>query len=220
MPIHFRKFLVYFLFFVSALVSAKPLSEVVWKPAKGYVALTFDDGPNPDYTPQILAILMQYHVKATFFVMGWAARKYPELIKQMIAEGHAVASHTMSHPMLTKISQEKLAYEIIKPKEIITQILGYPPVCVRPPFGMGNKRVGDYIRSQGMIMVPMGFNSFDYTRPGVEAIVKQVVTNAQSGQVFLLHDGPKRREQTVAALPTIIKAIRAKGLDFTGICYG
>lgn len=205
--------------FFTATSLAIPLSEVRWKPLKGTVALTFDDGPNPDYTPQILAILKQYHVKATFFVMGWAAKKYPHLIQQMVADGHAVASHTWSHPMLTKISQQQLEMEILRPKIEIEKAMGKPPVCVRPPFGMGNQRVGQYIRSQGMIMVPMGFNSFDYTRPGYQKIVSQVVNNAYSGQVFLLHDGPKFREQTVKALPLIIQGIRAKGLGFSGICY-
>ncbi len=200
---------------------AQPLSEVRWKPIKGTVALTFDDGPSPIYTPQVLAILKKYNVKATFFVMGWAAKKYPDLIRQMIADGHAVASHTWSHPMLTKISQQQLQMEIVRPKIEIEKAMGIgkPPVCVRPPFGMGNERVRQYIKSQGMIMVPMGFNSFDYTKPGYKKIVSQVVNNAYSGQVFLLHDGAKDRGQTVEALPLIIEGIRAKGLGFSAICY-
>lgn len=211
--------LVIFSLFNALSVTAKPLNQVRWRAKPGTVALTFDDGPNPKYTPQILHILKEYHVPATFFVMGWAARDYPKLIHQMIREGHAVASHTMTHLKLPHLSQKKLAYEIIVPRDIIKKVSGKPPVCVRPPFGMGNKRVGAYIRSQGMVMVPMGFNSFDYNRPGVQKLTNWVVKNARSGRVFLLHDGPKRREQTVAALPAIIKGIRAKGLGFSAICY-
>jgi peptidoglycan/xylan/chitin deacetylase (PgdA/CDA1 family) len=204
---------------LTATVFAKPLSEVRWKAKPGTVALTFDDGPNPTYTPQILNILKKYHVKATFFVMGWAAKKYPQLMRQIVADGNAVASHSWSHPMLTRISQKQLYNEVVRPKVEIEKAIGKPPVCLRPPFGMGNKRVGQFIRSHGMIMVPMGFNSFDYTRPGYRKIASQVINNAHSGQVFLLHDGPKKREQTVQALPLIIEGIRKKGLGFSAICY-
>ncbi len=204
---------------LSSQAFAKSLDDVRWKALPGTVALTFDDGPTPEDTPKIIAILKKYHVPATFFVMGWSARKYPELIKAEVANGDAVASHTMSHPMLTKISDKQLHYEITKPKEIITAVIGKPPVCVRPPFGMGNKKVGDYIRSQGMIMVPMGFNTFDYTRPGVEKLTSWTLKNAHSGTVFLMHDGPKFRDQTIAALPAIIEGIRKKGLGFSAICY-
>ena len=198
---------------------AKPLSQVRWKAKSGTVALTFDDGPNPTYTPQILRILKKYHVKATFFVMGWAAKKYPNLIQDILAGGNAVANHSWSHPKLTQISQKQLYQEVVRSRNAIAKAAGKAPVCLRPPFGMGNKRVGQFIRQHGMIMVPMGFNSFDYKRPGYRKIASQVINNAHSGQVFLLHDGPKRREQTVKALPLIIKGIRAKGLGFSAICY-
>jgi peptidoglycan/xylan/chitin deacetylase (PgdA/CDA1 family) len=204
---------------ITTAIYAKPLSQVRWKAKKGTVALTFDDGPNPTYTPQILDILKKYNVKATFFVMGWAAKKYPKIMQEIVANGNAVASHTWSHPMLTRISQKQLYKEIVRPKVEIKKAIGKNPVCVRPPFGMGNKRVGAFIRKHGMIMVPMGFNSFDYKRPGYRKIASQVINNAHSGQVFLLHDGPKKREQTVKALPLIIKGIRAKGLGFSAICY-
>src|SRR3990167_4345866 len=196
---------------------AKPLDQVEWQAKPGTVALTFDDGPSPIYTPKILKILKENDVHATFFVMGWAAKKYPELIKQMIAEGNAVASHTDSHPKLTQISEKKLQHEIIYPKEVIKSIIGKPPVCLRPPFGIGNKRVESVIRTHGMIMVPMGFNSFDYERPGVAKLTQWVIKNSHSGMVILLHDGYKSRQQTVDALPEIIKGIRAKGLGFSVI---
>ncbi len=200
-------------------VFAKPLDKVRTKPLPGTVTLTFDDGPSPIFTPQVLAILKKYHVKATFFVMGWAVKKYPNLIRQMIADGHAVASHTNSHPNLTRISQRQLRYEVLMPKEAIKSVIGKPPVCLRPPFGAGNKRVAAFIRTHGMIMVPMGFNSFDYKRPGVNKLIKWVVSNARSGRVILLHDGYKARAQTVKALPAIIEGIQKKGLGFSAICY-
>ncbi len=216
------KFWLCFIFsFVWLMSSAQAinLSKVRWQPLPGTVALTFDDGPSPVHTPKVLAILKRNHVKATFFVMGWLAKKYPKLIKQMVAEGHAVAIHTNSHPKLTRLSTKGLYAEVVVPRQMVAAVLGKPPVCLRPPFGLTNKRVNAYVRAQGMIPVPMGFNSFDYKRPGVAKLTDWVVKNAIPGRVFLLHDGYKHREQTVKALPGIIKGIRKKGLGFSAICY-
>ena len=205
-----------FYFFYSYAV---PLSSVRWQPLPGTVALTFDDGPSPKYTPEVLAILKKYHVKATFFVMGWSAKKYSYLIRDMIRDGHAVAIHTNSHPDMRKLTQKQLYQEVVMPKDVVAKIIGKPPVCLRPPFGLKNQRVEQYVRAQDLVLVPMGFNSFDYDRPGVEKITSWVVKNAIKGRVFLLHDGYDHRSQTVKALPGIIEGIRKKGLGFSAICY-
>lgn len=127
----------------------------------------------------------------------------------------------MTHKKLTKMNSKQLYYEIVKSKQLIKKASGgLQPVCVRPPYGMGNKRVGNYIRSKGMIMVPMGFNSFDYKNRGSKWLANWVIKNARNKRVFLLHDGYHERPQTVEALPTIIKGIKKKGLKFSAICYG
>lgn len=200
-------------------VIAKPLDQVRWQAKPGTVSLTFDDGPSPVYTPQVLKILRDHDIHATFFVMGPAAKKHPELLKQMVAEGHAVAIHTMTHPKLTRLSNQRLYEEVVGAKNIVNDIIGKPPVCLRPPFGMANQRVKDFTRLHNIITVPMGFNSFDYKNRGVARLTNWVVQNARSGQVFLLHDGYDHRAQTVAALPGIIAGIRRKGLGFSAICY-
>lgn len=185
---------------------------------KGTVALTFDDGPNPIYTPQILAILKKYHVKATFFMVGMNAKKYPELVKQVLADGHAINSHSLTHPMLTHLNNTQLGKEIDGPQIIINNIIGKKPLCLRYPYGASNEHVRTVIREHGITPVSMGFNSFDYDRPGVDKIVNWVLKNSYSQQVILLHDGFDRREQTVAALPRIIEGIQQKGLSFSQIC--
>lgn len=215
----FKQIILICLTFMILLASAKSLNEVRWQPLPGTVALIFDNGPSPIYTPQILKILKQYKVAATFFVMGWLAKKYLGLLKQMIAAGHAVAIHTMSHLDSTTLSQHQLYYEVVEPKKIVAKIIGKPPVCLRPPFGRKNKRVERFVNSQNMVLVPMGFNSFDYQQPGVAKIVQWLVSNAKSRRVVLLHDGYKARSQTVKALPAIIKGIRKRGLEFSAICY-
>jgi len=189
-------------------------------PLKGTVALTFDDGPSPIYTPQILAVLKKYHVKATFFMVGVNAQKYPEMVKLVLADGHAINSHSLTHPMLTKLNDKQLYNEVTAPQRIIDKIIGQKPVCLRYPFGMSNTHVREVIRSEGIVPVPMGFNSFDYNRPGVQKIVSWVLKNSYSGQVILMHDGYDKRQQTVDALPQIIEGIQKKGLGFSQICVG
>jgi len=184
----------------------------------GTVALTFDDGPTEQYTPQILAILKKYHIKATFFMVGMNAKQHPDMVRQVLQEGHAINSHSLTHAMLTKLNDKQLYQEVVAPQNIINNIIGKKPACLRYPFGASNSHVREVIRSQDIVPVPMGFNSFDYERPGTEKIVSWVLKNAHSGQVILLHDGFAQREQTVAALPKIIEGIQKKGLGFSQIC--
>ncbi|PHQ78331.1 MAG: hypothetical protein COB66_09085, partial [Coxiella sp. (in: Bacteria)] len=106
-----------------------------WRPAKGTVALTFDDGPNAKDTPQILDVLKREHVQATFFVLGSFAKKHPKLLRRMQREGHAVSSHSMWHPNLKKLSERKLKYQVVASRDIISRILGKKIRCLRPPFG-------------------------------------------------------------------------------------
>lgn len=187
---------------------------------KGTVTLSFDDGPNPEYTPKILAILKKNHIHANFFMVGGNAEKYPDLVKQVLAEGHTIGNHTLTHPMLTKISEAALHREVDVSEDILQKISGIHATCLRYPFGASNAHVRAYIRSQNITPVPMGWNSFDYERPGTQKIIDQVLNHAYSGQVFLFHDGfpGADRSQTVAALQPIIDGIRAKGLGFSMIC--
>lgn len=182
------------------------------------VALTFDDGPADIYTKQILDILNHYHVKAVFFMVGNNAKAHPDLVKAVLADGHVAASHSLSHPNLTKISRAILEKEIRQPQIIISNITGQAPRCLRYPFGASNAKVRERIRAAGIVPVSMGFNSFDYENRGTQQLIQWVLKNVHAGQVILLHDGFNHREQTVAALPKIIEGIQKKGLGFSVIC--
>ncbi len=184
----------------------------------GTVALTFDDGPHPLFTPKILDILQRYHIKATFFVVGVYAEQYPDLVKRIKAEGHSIASHSMTHPMLTKLSDSKLQWEITEASKVITQLVGNAPKCLRYPFGESNEHVRAAIRAHEMHPVTIGFDSYDILREGTQKMTQWVLKHALSTQVILLHDGFRQREQTVAALPAIIDGIQKKGLGFSTIC--
>jgi len=193
----------------------KTLSKIRTIASPGTVALTFDDGPSPIYTAQVLAILDKYHVKATFFLLGVNAKEYPDLVKKLADDGQVIANHSQNHHMLTKLNDAKLESEIVTPQVIINEIIGKKPVCLRYPYGASNAKVQAAIRDQGIEPVSMGFNSFDYERRGVEKMTQWVLKNAYSGQVFLFHD---KFEQTVEALPQIIEGIQKKGLGFSQIC--
>jgi len=204
----------------SASGSAATPEEIALKtPAKGTVALTFDDGPNPEYTLKYLEVLKKYNVKATFFVVGAEAQKYPEIIKELDAAGMAIGSHSQTHPMMTKLSEAQLENEVAKPVDIIYKILGKKPACLRYPFGASNQHVRDVIRAHNMVPIAMGWNTFDYEQPGVDKIVNQAL-KANSGIIILMHDGFEglNRGQTLAALPRIIEGLQKKGLGFTQIC--
>lgn len=215
----FNVMLSLFLLMLCQLTEAKNLSAVQSSAQPGTVSLTFDGGPTPMYTPQILDILKKKEIKATFFVMGPLAKKFPEIIDRIVAEGHAVAIQTMTHPKLTRLNDSQLHYEVVETRDIVNKILGKPPVCLRPPYGLKNKHVENYVSAHNLILVPMGFNSFDEENRGVDQLTQWVIKNARSGRVFLFHDGHYKREQTVAALPKIIAGIREKGLGFSAICY-
>src|SRR3990167_7404965 len=137
------------LFAVAAFATAAEEQSIRKLPLSGTVALTFDDGPSPIYTPQILAILKKYNIKATFFVVGVNAKKYPELIKEIHAEGHVVASHSLTHPMLTKLSNAELQKEVALPSAIVDHIIGTKPKCLRYPFGASNQHVREVIQENG-----------------------------------------------------------------------
>ncbi len=191
--------------------------SVQTKPQTGTVTLTFDDGPSPIYTPQVLSILKKYHIHAVFFVMAGLAKQYPDVLKQIVDSGNVVASHTIWHPMLTKLSEDKLQYEVKHSKEIILAILGKPPLCLRPPFFATNKNVANVIKENGMIQI-MGYMTDDYKSMGVQPLINHVLTNVRPGMILVFHDGSTGRAQTVAALPAIIEGIQKKGLGFSMIC--
>ena len=186
--------------------------------AKGTVALTFDDGPSKIYTPKILKILEKNHIKATFFVVGENAKARPQLLKKEIADGDVVGNHSFSHQQISRLHGDKLYDEVMKPENIIAKIIGQKPTLFRFPYGDENKRVIKFVEAQGLTPVNWGNCPKDYTRPGANVIADRVIKNARSGQVILLHDGPARRQQTVDALPKIIKGVRQKGLGFSVLC--
>ena len=176
------------------------------------VRLTFDDGPVRANTPRILNVLSNYRVKATFFVIGQRARRYPRLVKREYREGHSVQNHTYTHPDLTTLGNARIRRELRATTRAI-KAAGVPrPYRFRPPQGHTNAKVRSVGASLGLIQTLWSVDPHDWASPPASEICRKVVTNVRAGSIVLLHDGSG--SNTVEALPCIIKKLRAQGYGF------
>jgi peptidoglycan/xylan/chitin deacetylase (PgdA/CDA1 family) len=179
-----------------------------------WVYLTFDDGPSARYTAQVLKILHAYKVRATFFVVGQNVKRYPYLTRRADRLGHSVQSHTWSHPNLRNVSWKTFRYQIRTTDRYVRAQTGYTPRCLRPPYGATNRTVARRAASLGKTIKLWSVDPRDWTRPGASVIARRVLAKVQTGSVILLHDGGGNRSQTVAALPKILKTLKARGYVF------
>ena len=186
------------------------------------VALTFDDGPYPPYTGQILDALKERQIPATFFVVGQNAAKYPELIRRIAAEGHQLGNHTYNHVDLLKLDRQGIIKEIAQTNKVIADAVGYTPHVVRPPHGFRDAVVMDAMAEYQLKVVEWSVSSRDWVNPGVEVIAERTLGKVQNGSVILLHDGDGiaaalPREQTAAATRIIIDKLVAQGYKFVTV---
>ena len=186
-------------------------------PNSRVVALTFDDGPGP-YTPQVLSILQRYGVPATFFEVGIHVLQYPQYTRMLAAAGDPVEDHSWDHPDLTTIPVSEFPQQIDQTQSAISSITGITPSCVRPPYNDWNATVLQQIANRGLTTMSYSVDPRDWALPGTGAIESAVVSHAFPGAVILLHDGGGPRDETVAALPSIITDLRADGYSFVSIC--
>ena len=181
------------------------------------IALTFDDGPGP-FTPQVLSVLEQYRVPATFFEIGDEVARYAQYSKMVVAAGFPVEDHTWSHPDLTTLPASGVASQIDTTQAEIQAVTGTAPQCVRPPYDAWNATVLSQIAARGLTTMSYSVDPKDWTLPGVQSIVSNVVGAAFPGAVVDMHDAGGDRSETVAALPQIITRLRAMGYTFISIC--
>jgi peptidoglycan-N-acetylglucosamine deacetylase len=192
-------------------VRGTTVQRVVPPRAKGRVALTFDDGPGP-YTAQVLAELRSLHVHATFFVIGRNAKQSPGIVRALREAGMVVGNHSWSHPLLTKLDLARQRAQVRRTQDLLEATIGERPRFFRPPMWAWNRTTARAVAEEGMIGVLFSVDTRDWSRPGVTAIVRQALT-ARDGQIIALHDAGGDREQTVRALPLIVKGLRARGLE-------
>ncbi|TDA68328.1 MAG: polysaccharide deacetylase family protein [Clostridia bacterium] len=176
------------------------------------IALTFDDGPDPDFTPQVLTVLREFKVKATFFMVGNLVEAYPEVAREVATEGHEIGNHTYSHPSLTRIDAGELRQELIRADRVITAITGQQPRLFRPPGGYYDETVISTARDLGYRVVIWSWkqDTKDWGNPGARGIVRRVLQNARPGDIILLHDGGGNRSQTVQALAPLLTELQKR----------
>jgi peptidoglycan-N-acetylglucosamine deacetylase len=178
------------------------------------VALTFDDGPNPPYTNQVLAILHRYQVNATFFCVGKQVAAYPAVVRQEYQDGHIIGNHTFTHPYMPSLSGAGVAWQLSTTSSIIQQTIGVRPLFFRPPYGAYNSTVLANANAYALDTTLWNDDPQDWSMPGVNAIVNRVLQQVGNGSIILMHDGGGNRWQTVAALPIIISWLQSHGFRF------
>ena len=183
------------------------------------VSITFDDGPNPDATPVILDVLKREGVKATFFILGRHADRWPELVKRVADEGHQVGNHGYFHRKLHRRTPGYVRDDLTRGTESIERACGIRPKVFRAPHGFRSPWVTPIANSLGQRTIGWSLGVWDSARPGADEIVRRSLEGMHAGSILLLHDGDGYdidgdRTQTADALPGIIKGLRAKGLGF------
>ena len=191
---------------------------------KRAVALTFDDGPDPVWTPRILDTLRAHEAKATFFIIGENAEVHPELVRRELREGHEIGNHTFTHPNLSLVSPRATRYELNATERLIEAITNRRTALFRPPyFGDAEPTTPDELvpiavaQDLGYITVGLRDDPGDWAEPGVDSIIRRSLDQLGRGNVILLHDGGGNRYQTVRALGPLIDSLRARGLALTTV---
>ncbi|MBT2413375.1 glycosyltransferase [Streptomyces sp. ISL-12] len=188
------------------------------------LVLTFDDGPDPTWTPKVLDVLKKHHAHAVFFVTGTMASRYPDLVQRMVDEGHEVGLHTFNHPDLSYQSQSRIDWELSQNQLALTGAAGIRTSLFRPPYSsfadaMDNKSwpVTEYIGSRGYLTVVNNTDSEDWKKPGVDEIIRRATPHGGEGAIVLMHDSGGDRHQTVRALDRFLPGLQEKGYEFDNL---
>ena len=180
--------------------------ELAWK-----IALTFDDGPHPKYTEQLLDGLKERNVVATFFVTGENAENYPEIIRREQEEGHLIGNHTYSHIQLTSRNREAFREELVRTNAVLEEITGEKPSFVRPPYGSWDK---SFEKELNMFPVLWNIDPLDWCSHNAECIAARVVEKAGDGDIILMHD---YYDTSVIAALEVIDALQEEGFQFVTV---
>ncbi len=200
--------------------SPRPANEAVYRhnTNKKRVALTFDDGPHYKYTAEILDILDEYGAKATFFVVGELAERYPELILRELAEGHEIGNHTYTHPLRSG-SSDALLEEAAKTTELLESTFDYSPVLFRPPGGNISGSMIESICASGYkcVLWSWRMDTRDWASPPVESVVQTVLRDVKFGDIILFHDNVYGTSPTAEALEIILPELIERGYSFVTV---
>lgn len=175
------------------------------------IALTFDDGPNPYYTEQLLDGLKERKVRATFFLIGMYVEEHPQIVERMAKEGHLIGNHTYSHMRLKEGTEEQYKAELEQTSNVIEEITGKGTEYVRPPFGSWSSGI-----EKELTMIPVLWNidPFDWSSEDASAIKRHVVSKARENGIILMHD--KSKSSVTAAL-SIVDELKEQGYEFVTV---
>jgi peptidoglycan/xylan/chitin deacetylase (PgdA/CDA1 family) len=176
------------------------------------LAMTFDDGPHPHHTPQLLDTLAERGIRATFFVIGRNAARYPLILQRMIAEGHEIGNHTWSHPNLHGHSDASVLSQVDRTNQAVVDAVGRPPVLMRPPYGnLYNRHRMMLFETRGMPTILWSVDPLDWQRPGSAVVSQRIIGRCHRGAVILAHD---IHRSTVRAMPATLSGIADRGYRF------
>ncbi|HEY3416079.1 MAG TPA: polysaccharide deacetylase family protein, partial [Armatimonadota bacterium] len=182
------------------------------RPGQLRVALTFDDGPNPLYTPSILAELKRYNAHATFFLVGKMVQLYPDLATQIMGEGHELANHTYTHPNITKLSKNEVIAEVLRNRTMIKDVTGVQTYLFRPPGGNIDAAVTRQLRQLDYNIIYWDINAGEFRKFTPEEQAAQILSHVRDGSILLLHNGPI--DGTLNILPTLLTQLSRRGYTF------
>lgn len=177
------------------------------------VALTFDDGPDMCFTPQMLEILKQEQVSATFFVVGKMVEQYPHVVEQIVTEGHVVGNHSYSHPYFTQLTLAEVQEEIDRANALLNHIIHHKPLFVRPPYGAIDDRITQSLGDRGYKVIQWSVDTLDWREDSTpESILERVKADIRAGGIVLQHSfGRGQIQHSVAVLPQIIQYLKDSG---------
>lgn len=184
------------------------------------IALTFDDGPDERFTPQVLDVLKKNGVKATFFLVGARVAGHPEVTQRIHNEGHIIGNHTYWHPKLYKESLERMRWEASETDKIIRDLVGYSPKLFRSPYGGLNEQNVEALGDMNYSIVGWSVDSLDWKQIPADEVEKNVLNTVKPGSIILMHSGGDWRQDLsgmVAALDDIIPALKERGLEFVTV---
>jgi peptidoglycan-N-acetylglucosamine deacetylase len=178
------------------------------------IALTIDDGPDPVYTPQVLQVLRQYHVTATFSMIGTRVAAYPHLARAVAEAGHHIANHTWTHANLTSMSARRVHSELALTSQAIHAAADVRPALFRAPYGAWTPAVIRQCEQMKMIPLDWSVDPRDWARPGTRSIIRNIMHNTRPGSIILEHDGGGNRSETVEALHIVLPRLQRHGFRF------
>ena len=184
------------------------------------VALTFDDGPDMRYTPQILDILKKYHVKATFFVLGFRAKTHPDMVRRMVREGHAIGNHSWNHLDHVGLTPDKVRDQVVRADKVLYPLVGYHPDLFRPPYGKADPDTIRILSSMGYKVIDWSVDTRDWAGTPVPTMMSVIRKEVRPGGIILEHCAGNANvdlSNTVEALPQVIQYLRGQGYQLVTV---